>query len=137
MEVTGAATFTPISFPEMEQFIKRAFRALKPKQGDHRGEIYYDLYLNDSKTLGIRVFTSIGSGRDMAAGEGADAIRVGLYNFKKNGPLKRGNFPIVKRTQNWRDSLKDRIEDCVEMYSEREEALEAGRWIDWDKPPPV
>jgi len=131
MQVTGAATYTPISLQEMEQFIKRGFRALKPKQGENRGEICFDLFLNESRTIGIRVMTSIGSGRDMAALEGADAIRVGLFNFRRGGPLRPGKFPIVKRTQGWKDSLKDRIEDFVELYEQHEEALERGDFVKW------
>jgi hypothetical protein len=104
----------------MEQYIKRGFRALKPMKTVVRGETVFDLFLNDSKTCGIRIFTSIGSGKEMAAEEGADAIRVGFFNYKLNRPLIPGKFPIVKRTQNWRDSLKDRIEDYIELYDEKE-----------------
>lgn len=121
MEVKSmAAQYTPISLPEMEQFLKRGFRALKPTKGSSRGEICYDLFLNETKTIGIRVMTSISLGRDMAAEEGADAIRVGFFNFAKGYPMIPGKFPIVKRTQNWKDSLKDRIEDYMEMFEEKE-----------------
>lgn len=118
--VSMAAQFTSISLPEMEQFLKRGFRALKPLKGSSRGEICYDLFLNESKTIGIRVMTSIGVGRDTVADEGADAIRVGFFNFAKGYPMIPGKFPIVKRTQNWKDSLRDRIEDYLELYDEKE-----------------
>lgn len=133
MQVTGAATSTPISIEEFEQFIKRAFRALKPKASAYRGERTFELYLNDSKTIGIRVLTSIGVSSGMSAPEGSDAIRVGLMNFKKGFSLMEGKQPIVKRTQGWKDNLKDRIEDFVEAYESRAEDIEAGRYIDWNK----
>ena len=120
----AGATFTQITLREMDSYLKRAFRALRPVATVVRGEIAYDLYLNETKTIGIRVMTSIGHGSEMAAEHGADAIRVGFFNYAGNHPLIAGKFPIVKRTQGWRDSLKDRIEDYMEMYEEKEDYWE-------------
>ena len=117
-----AATFTQISIEEMNQFLTRAFRALRPTKDASRGEIYYDLHLSDN--VAIRVWTSIGP-HGQAAGIGSDAIRVQLFGSKLNRPLMSGKAPIVKRTQNWRDSLKDRIEDMMEAYEEKEEYWES------------
>jgi len=126
-----AAQFTEISLQDMESFLNRAFRALRPDKGVQRGEIYYDLKL--SQKAGIRVWTSISPQGLTGAGVGQDAIRVVLYSFAKNRPLVPGKAPIVKRTQGWRDNLKDRIEDYMEMYDSREEDIEAGSYIDWGK----
>ncbi len=124
-----AATYTQVTLQEMDAFLKRAFRSLRPERGSNRGEITYDLYL--SPTTVIRIFTSIGESRDAGAQVGEDAIRILLFSLKKGKPLKPGKAPIVKRTQNWRDSLKDRIEDYLEAYSDHEEAIEAGAFINW------
>lgn len=114
-----AAQFTPVTLEEMTAFLKRGFRALKPKVGANRGEIYFDLFL--SEKAGIRVWTSIAAGREQGASSGQDAIRIQFYNFGQNRPLIPGKAPIVKRTQNWRDSLKDRIEDYIELFDDKEE----------------
>ncbi len=116
-----SAQYTQITLTEMEQFLKRGFRSLRPKKVDSRGEIAFELYLNDTNTVAIRVLTSIPRGREVAAEEGADAIRVGFFSAKKGYPLIGGKQPIVKRTQGWRDNLKDRIEDYLELYSEKED----------------
>jgi len=121
----AGATFTQITLRDMDSYLKRAFRALKPRASVVRGEIAYDLFLNETHTIGVRVFTSIGQGREQAAEQGADAIRVGFFNYAGNHPLISGKFPIVKRTQGWRDSLKDRIEDFMEMYEEKEDYWES------------
>lgn len=120
-----AATYTPISIEEMDKFLKRAFRALKPVRSVQRGEIVYDLFLTPK--IGVRVWTSISPYSDAAAGVGADAIRVQYYHMERNHPLQRGKAPIVKRTQGWRDNLKDRIEDCVELFEQREAEFDARR----------
>jgi len=114
-----AAQYTVITLPEMETFLKRAFRALRPKQGTQNREIYYDLNL--SPQVVIRVWTSIVSAWGSAAGAGEDAIRVQLLGVRVNRPLVSGKAPIVKRTQNWRNSLQDRIEDYLELYEEKSE----------------
>ena len=124
-----AATYTEVSLSDLDTFLKRAFRSLNPTKGVNRGEITYDLSL--SPTTVIRIFTSIGQSRDSGAQVGEDAIRLLLFSVARGKPLKPGKAPIVKRTQNWRDSLKDRIEDYLEAYSDHEEAIEAGSFINW------
>lgn len=66
----------------------------------------------------------------MGAERGSDAIRVGLISLKDGNALESGKFAIAKRTQNWRDSLKDRIEECMETYHEKPDA-----WEDWATSP--
>lgn len=112
-----AATFTQITLEEIDVYLKRAFRALRPKPGPVvRGEVTRVLTLSDK--VFIRIYTSVGQGSDMAAGEGADAIRVGLFGPTR--PLLAGKLPIVKRTQGWRDNLRERVEDMMELYDDRE-----------------
>lgn len=113
-----AATFTEITLPEIEKYLKRAFHALKPTQGVNRGEIYMDLNLSDK--VAIRVMTSVHKGQQSAADVGSDAIRILLVSTAKNRPLKSGKAPIVKRTQGWKDNLRERVEDEMEDYYDRE-----------------
>lgn len=124
-----AAQFTELTLDEMESFLKRAFRVLRPKKQAIRGEIVFDLAVGP--TTVIRVWTSVPQFGTTGAGHGADAIRIQLYSMAKNRPLVPGKAPIVKRTQGWRDNLKDRIEDYMELYDSKEEAIEAGQFIDW------
>lgn len=120
-----AAQYTPISLDEMLKFLARAFRALTPTPHTLRGEVVVDLALNDQKTIGIRVWTSIPAGGSHGAEVGSDAIRVQFFNFHNGHPLEKGKAPIVKRTQNWRDNLKDRIEDVIELYDDQEDYWES------------
>lgn len=118
----GAAQYTEVSLDDMKKFLLRGFGALHPKQGQKNGEFYYDLKLGPH--VAVRVWTSVRIGSGMGAGVGADAIRVQLVSLKDQGPLERGKAPIVKRTQGWRASLQDRIEDCLEKYEEKDEFWE-------------
>jgi len=120
-----AAQYTQVSLDDMLAYLKRGFRALRPASHNLRGEVVVDLALNDALTIGIRVWTSIPSGGSHGVDVGADAIRVQFYNFAKQRPMLTGKAPIVKRTQGWRDNLKDRIEDIIEMYDEKEEYWES------------
>lgn len=117
-----AAQFTQITLQEMDTYLKRAFRAMRPAPGLNRGEVYYDLSLSDK--VAIRVYTSIHRGQESAAGRGADAIRIGLVSKRLNRPLKSGKMPIVKRTGGWKTNLQARIEDEIESYHDREEYWE-------------
>lgn len=116
-----SAQYTSISVEDMQAFLGRAFRVMHPTPHDLRGEMVIDLALNDEKTVGIRVWTSIPSGASHGAAVGADAIRVQFFNFGRGYPMEKGKAPIVKRTQGWRDNLKDRIEDVIEKYDDNEE----------------
>lgn len=109
-----AATYTEVSMADMETFLKRAFRALRPQRGTDRGEYYFDMHLDNFAR--IRVWTSIHEGRGVSIGVGADAIRVQLLG--QRAPLVKGKAPIVKRTPNWRDNLRERIEEALEKYED-------------------
>ena len=78
--------------------------------------------------VAIKVFTSIRHGSEQAAGVGDDAIRVGLY--RDGRPLKSGKWPIVKRTQGWKDNLRERVEDMMEK-ADSDPAVEGGGFVTW------
>ena len=124
----AAATFTDIGIEDIRKFLKGAFHALEPHESTTTsGEVTIDLALSDDVV--IKVFTSVHAGREQAAGVGADAIRVGLY--RKGRPLQQGKLPIVKRTQGWKESLRERVEDAMELYDGRAEEIERGDFIRW------
>jgi len=111
-----AAQYTEVTLEDMEKFLKRGFRALRPKQGVQFGEYYYDLGVTDY--LFIRVWSSVRRGTGTGAGVGEDAIRVQLMSVQTRRPAVRGKAPIVKRTQGWRNSLQNKIEDTLEAVEE-------------------
>lgn len=114
-----AATFTPISLPEIAKTLTRSFRVLRPRLGPVvRGEVTYDVPL--SANVVVRVFTSVHQGGDAGADVGTDAIRIGLMSSKSGRPLKAGKMPIVKRTQGWTTNLRERVEDEMGDYDEKE-----------------
>lgn len=118
-----AATYTEVTLEDMEKFLKRGFRSMRPKQGVLRNEYYYELSI--SGNVAIRVMTSIGRGSNSGADVGADAIRVQLMGVGTKRPLMTGKAPIVKRTQGWRNNLQDRIEDLLEAYEEKPDYWES------------
>lgn len=127
--VAMAAQFQDVSLDDMRTFLKRAFHALEPQRDENvRGELVINLPL--SNRVAIKVFTSVSSGREQAAAVGADAIRVGIY--RDGRPLKSGKWPIVKRTQGWKDNLRERIEDMMEKYDTLEADIEGGKYITWE-----
>ena len=128
MKRQAAATFTNISVAEMRKFLASAFHALDQWEDETTGgEITINLGLSDK--VAVRVFTSIHAGREQAAGVGADAIRVGLYRGGR--PLKSGKWDIVKRTQGWKQNLRERVEDMIEVYDGGQEVIESGAFFHW------
>ena len=119
-----AATFTEVSLEDMDKFLRRGFRSLKPKRGQQYNEYFYDLTLG--RFVGLRVWTSVKTHSGQGADVGADAIRVQFVSLKDEKPLEKGRAPIVKRTQGWRTSLQDRIEDFIEKYEGNDEF-----WENW------
>ncbi len=132
-----AAQYTEVTLEDMERFLKRGYRALRPKQGVQGSEYYYDLSL--SSNVVIRVWTSVKRGSATGAGVGEDAIRVQFYGVHVKRSLVPGKVPIVKRTQNWRNSLQNKIEDVMELYEEKAAYWEsrAGGSSDPETPAPV
>jgi len=122
-----AAQYTEISLEEMETFLKRAFRILRPVQGVFQNEYYYDLKVGDA--VGIRVWTSVKTYSGVGARAGADLIKVQLVSLKDHKPLEGGKIKredTIKRTQGWRDGLRDRVENFVEKYEDNDEF-----WENW------
>lgn len=122
-----AAQYTEVTLEDMEKFLKRGYRALRPQQGASNREYYYDLNLSEDAI--IRVWTSVQRGADTGAGVGEDAIRVQFLSRHTKKPLVPGKAPIVKRTQGWRNTLQTKIEDVLEMYEDR-----AAYWDGRSKP---
>ena len=119
-----AAEYTPVSLDDLKKYLKRAFGALPFKDGtDPKGEIVLDMKITSS--VGIRVFTSVKRGQQVSVGVGQDAMRVLLWNLHKGRPLKAGTKALaIKRTQGWKDTLRNRIEDLVEEYFDKEDLWE-------------
>lgn len=113
-----AAQYTEISLEQMETFLKRGFRSLRPKQGFSHGEYHYDLMAGPYVI--IRVWTSIKKS-GMGADVGTDAIRVQILTADGKPLEKRDQTLTVKRTGGWKDNLQDRIELKIELYGEKDE----------------
>lgn len=108
-----AATFTEVTLEDMEKFLRRAYNVYRPKKGESRGEVYYDLSLSKGEIF-IRVWTSIRPRSGVGADKGTDAIRVTMVTRGGKPLVPKGT--IVKRTQNWRTSLQSRIDDLLDDY---------------------
>jgi hypothetical protein len=117
-----AAQFTPITAEEMEKFILRGFRALKPKRATNGSELVYLLTIEGN--IGIKVETSISVSGTEVREVGSDAIRVIYFHLGRMKPLIAGKAPIVKRTQGWKTNLQDRIEEVIEEHEARTGARE-------------
>lgn len=112
-----AAQYTKFALEDIQKFLRRGFRAMRPRQGEDR-EIYFDLKLS-SKAF-IRVWSSIYAGETTVRGKERRPMRVQFLSgtiLGKGRPLTRGKAPIVKRTQNWRTSLQNRIQDYIELFN--------------------
>ncbi len=125
-----AAHAVTVTLPEIDQLIRRAFRATKPRvEKSSWGEVIYILTPDaEDPTNVIQVQTSVFTGQ-AARGEGEDSMRVTLMNTKSKRPFA-GREQRVHRVENWRDNLRKRIEDAIEKFEdltkEREEARAKG-----------
>ena len=114
------ARYVEVTLEEMESFLKRAFRALRPRRNKGRGgEVTFDLSLSDNHSILVRVYTSIYPGTGMGRGKGADSIKVVMLTDKGKPLMPAGK--IVMRTKNWRTAIQDRIEDYLETYESKVE----------------
>jgi hypothetical protein len=114
-----AATYTEISKEEFEKFIKKMFRGYRPKETETHNEYVYDINLDEN--VAVRVYSSIFS-HGYSAGSGQDAIRCVLFGTKTKLPLnKKAGSSIVKRTQNWRHALMDRVYSFIEEYHDKKD----------------
>ncbi len=120
MHITAEKRAVTVRLTEIEQYLKRAFRVLRPHRGPLAMGTEITIELSLSENVVIRVLTSVHRGQEVAAGTGKDAIRVGLF-VASGRPLKAGEkLPIVQRTEGWRDNLRKRIEAEIEEYDDRE-----------------
>lgn len=119
-----------VTLPEMDQVIRRAFRATNPQmEKTSWGEIVYILTPDDEDpTNVIRVQTSIFEGQT-ARGQGEDSMRVVLMNTKTKRPIA-GKEQRIHRVEGWKDNLRKRISDAIEKFEdlkeEREKAKQQG-----------
>jgi hypothetical protein len=113
-------SFVQMSYSDIKTYLTRAWSGFRQRELVIRGERAIAVLFDEGGHIGALVFTSVGAGAETAAGKGADAIRVGFYNFKNNKPLMTGKFPIVKRTTGWKDSLDDRIQEHMDSYLDKE-----------------
>jgi len=118
-------TYVEIPLEEMEKFLKRAFRAFRPKQGIFKGNEYYYI-LTLGPNVGIRIMTSVKTRSGVGAGRGVKTMKVQLVSLRDGGLLMRKEKQPtpVKRTTNWKDSIKDRVGELVEKYDDGEEFWE-------------
>lgn len=115
-----AATFTEITLDDFDKFLKRAFRALKPRQIVCSGHEYcYTLQLSPNVRIMIR--TAITRGQTTTREVGTDTVKLQLVGGTSNRPLLagKGSALTMKRTQGWKNTLQNRVEDLVEVYEER------------------
>ncbi len=114
--MTTGERYTEITLDDMERFLKRAYRALKPKKSVDRGQFVYDLNLSDG-TIIVRVYTAIHPRQEVSNAVGEDSIRVVMITGKGKALMPKAK--LVMRTKNWRNALQDRIEDFLEVYESK------------------
>jgi hypothetical protein len=114
-----ATQYTEITLEEMDTFLKRSFRALRPKQFTKSGAVYYDLTLGPN--VAVRIWTTIGT---WGSTKGKKSMKVQLYGPKVNRRLVHEEAVRMKRTQNWRSTLQDNIEEFLELYESKPEYWE-------------
>ena len=122
-----AAHAVPVTLPEIDQVIRRAFRATSPRvEKTSWGEVVYILTPDpEDPTNVIRVQTSVFEGQ-AARGEGEDSIRVVLMNTRTKRPIA-GKEQRVHRVENWRDNLRKRIDDAIEKFEDLQEEREKAK----------
>lgn len=116
VKVAMAAVYTEVSLEDMDKLLKRAFYDMRPKRGSFSGSYYYDLKAGDN--VAIRVWTSVSVSTGVSRGKQKSPMKVLLVSLKRNGfPLEKAT--VVKRTQKWRTTLQDLIEEKIEMYESK------------------
>jgi hypothetical protein len=114
MEKVAGPTFTPITLDEVRKVVFSAYHAMDPKQVVYKGEVCIDVFLNEEKTISVRIMTSVHSSSGHGADRGTDPMRVGIFGQRRDRFLEK--TAMVKRTPNWKATLRDRVEDKIEMY---------------------
>lgn len=118
----AAAVYTEVSLADIEKVLKRAFHGMKPKRKSYGGSYYYDLSI--SENVAVRVYTSVSVRTEVSRSKENAPMKVGLFSLKSDRKMEGGDLDIVKRTQNWRTTLQDRVEDKIELYHDKEDYWE-------------
>lgn len=133
--------YVGVTREEMDKFLRRTFRALRPTPNDRGGELIYTLRL--SQNVGIKVLTSIAAGGQSGASSGEDAIRVIFISLKRPYPRdslmgkarsKEVGKSRVHRTENWRTNLKKLVQLFIQKYHEKLDYWEHRATADLDNP---
>lgn len=117
--------FVEVKLSDWKELVQRSYRGLKPKLKVDPKSREYVIDLHFSEHVGVRVFTSIPRGSEVAAGIGADAIRVMLYFPQLERPAKKGKSITIKRTKNWRDTFKRHMHDLEDEFEDKESYWES------------
>lgn len=115
------ATYTPISLQEMRATLTEAnrWKESTTRQGG-AGEYVYERELVTAPGVIIKVFSSISDAAGGARGAGLDAIRVCAIQKMPNGGTRGLVKSVsVKRTQNWRTTLMERIQEIFTTAKQR------------------
>jgi hypothetical protein len=128
----AGATYTEATLEEWDTFLKRAFHALHPRRSAAHGEVIYDLFL--TPRLSIQIRTTVPTEGAQTRKSGSDIIQVMPYDHVKNRIIAPSSMILkVKRTKNWRDGVRERVEKWMELFDEHdaEEKTERGQFIAW------
>ena len=109
-----AATYQQIELADVQDVLKAA-KGWKP-YNSHK-EYVYDWAVPSLNGVVIRVYTSVSKLNGQGRRCGGDAIRVCAVNTLTNRGLVKSRR--VHRTQNWRDNLKSRVFEAIELSKER------------------
>jgi hypothetical protein len=107
--------YVEISLEEMKEYLESI--GFKMHKRDQKTEwVANKVYHTGKHVYLIRVYTTINP-NDTSRGVGSDAIRVGVFASK--GEWVFGT-KRVNRTKNWRNSIKERIEELEERLITRD-----------------
>ena len=101
--------FTTITFAEMSDLLKAEKGWTISEQYAH--EYVFEYAVPFWPGVVVKVFTSVNRHNNNSRGYAGDAIRVVAVDTVQNRGIRK--MPHVKRTQNWRQNLKDRVVDCL------------------------
>jgi len=130
MGAKRGATYTKFTLDELDQFLRRSFRALKPVRKEGTTDYFYDLYL--SQGIKIQVWTSIYKGDTEVKGTRRPPMKIVFVGRRgRIGPPKSDEI-VVLRVRGWKDNLRERIEELVELYHVDPDGWDAGT-KQWDQ----
>lgn len=127
METRQASTYTPFTLLELDQFIKRTFRGLRPVRREGSSDYFYDLYLSPS--MKVQIWTSIYKGEDSVKDKTRPPMKV-IFMGRRQGRLNPEDIRVL-RVEKWRDNLRKRVEEFMELYHNDPDGWDSGR-KQWD-----